>query len=252
MILNALVIDDENVAAKTLRMLLEKQVDGVQVVGVANSVQQALQLIEELPALDVVFLDIEMPKANGFDFLEQCPNRQFDVVFTTAYSAYAIKAFKYSAIDYLLKPIDIDELRRAVERVNRLRTLNFDTRQRYNALFDNIRAVLPTKLVVSIGNRSECIDLSQVLFMEQQSAATVVNFADGSTMQVDDALSDLSDIVDAQQFAYIEPQRVVKVSRVVHVGRDTLRLDMGLELPLDSTCRAALVDALDAPTTNQF
>lgn len=252
MILNALVIDDENVAAKTLRMMLEKHVDGVQVVGVANSVQQALQLVEEHPTLDVVFLDIEMPMANGFDFLEQCPNRRFDVVFTTAYSAYAIRAFKYSAIDYLLKPIDAEELRRAVERVNRLRSLNFDTRQRYNALFDNIRAVLPTKLVVSIDNRSECIDLGQVIYMEQLPAGTAICFADGHILQVDDSISGLLDIVDSMQFAYIEPQRVVKLSRVVHVGRDTLRLDTGAELPLHSTYRAVLVDALDASTTNQF
>ena len=252
MILNALVIDDENVAAKTLQIMLEKQVDGVQVLGVANSVQQALQLVEELPTLDVVFLDIEMPQANGFDFLEQCPNRRFDVVFTTAYSAYAIRAFKYSAIDYLLKPIDVDELRRAVERVNRLRTLNFDTRQRYNALFDNIRAILPTKLVVSIDNRSEYVDLGQVLYIEQQTAGTAIRFADGQTMQVDDSFLSLLDVVDTKQFAHIEQQRVVKISRVVHVGRDTLRLDTGLELPLHSAYRAALVDALDAPATNQF
>ena len=112
----AVVVDDEKKGRHLLQNVLDKYCPEVEVVGEAENVKSAYALINEQNP-DLVFLDIEMPNGNGFDLLKMFESVKFDVIFTTAYGHYAIKAIKYSALDYLLKPIDIDDLRVAVEKV---------------------------------------------------------------------------------------------------------------------------------------
>jgi two-component system, LytTR family, response regulator len=114
--LNAIIIDDEPDCCETLSMLLERYCPEVEVKAVCNSGAAALLTIpEQKPQL--VFLDIEMPHMNGFQLLEQLPAIDFELVFTTSYDQYAIKAIRFSAMDYLLKPVDREELRQAVQKV---------------------------------------------------------------------------------------------------------------------------------------
>lgn len=113
--IKAVIIDDEPQARIVLKTLLNEYTKGVKIVGEAASAKTGIKLIKE-HAVDLVFLDIEMPRMDGFGLLRQFETIDFDVVFTTAYSNYAINAIKFSALDYLLKPIDPDELKVAVER----------------------------------------------------------------------------------------------------------------------------------------
>src|SRR4051812_42014024 len=114
--IKAIIVDDEELGRTVLTNLIRKYVPDVAIVGEAGSVKDAIKVIGELnPSL--VFLDIEMPGGSGFDLLEKIGAPSFSVIFTTAYNQYAVKAFKYSAVDYLLKPINIDELTKAVQKV---------------------------------------------------------------------------------------------------------------------------------------
>lgn len=109
-LLRVLIIDDEFFARENLKMLLQEFAgDKIEIIGEAGSVNEALPLTEEKKP-DLVFLDIMMPEADGFAYLEQVKNRNFQVVFTTAFREYAVKAIKENALDYLEKPIDINEL----------------------------------------------------------------------------------------------------------------------------------------------
>jgi len=114
--INALIVDDEQKSRSSLRKLLTDFCTGVTVVAEASDINAAQSLIENLKP-NLVFLDVEMPFGNGFDLLERLPGIDFEVVFITAYSQYAVDAFKYASVDYILKPVDIDTLTRAVERV---------------------------------------------------------------------------------------------------------------------------------------
>ncbi len=118
MILKALIVDDEAASRETLQNYLTKYCTGVQLVGMADSVKTALVEIEK-HAPDIVFLDIEMPFGNAFDLLEQVKDIRFETVFVTAFSNYAIQAINVSAAYYMLKPIDIDELVAAVEKIKK-------------------------------------------------------------------------------------------------------------------------------------
>jgi two-component system LytT family response regulator len=114
--LKSIVVDDEYNARNNLKMILEDFCPEVEVVGIAESTDKARSLIKQLSP-DLVFLDIKMPKEDGFAFLESMPDRNFSVVFTTAHSEFALKAFKANALDYIEKPINIEDLKNAVNKV---------------------------------------------------------------------------------------------------------------------------------------
>jgi len=116
--INALIVDDEPKNIRILNGLLQESCPEVKVIGEAISAETAIPLIHETQP-DLVFLDIEMPRMNGFEMLEQFSEIPFAVIFTTSYDQYAIKAFRFSALDYLLKPIDHEELEKAVAKVSR-------------------------------------------------------------------------------------------------------------------------------------
>lgn len=116
MALKVILIDDEKGARESLHNLIIKYCPQLEVIAKASNIDEAYKLINELSP-QLIFLDIEMPNGNGFDLLQKFTTINFDIIFTTAFDHYAIKAIKYSAIDYLLKPIDIDDLRNAIERV---------------------------------------------------------------------------------------------------------------------------------------
>lgn len=107
--MKAVIIDDEKHCREVLTTLIQKHCPEVEVADSFNSGADALNVVDKIVP-DILFLDIEMPGMNGFEFLERCPEKNFEIIFTTAYNEYAIKAIKHSALDYLLKPIDKDEL----------------------------------------------------------------------------------------------------------------------------------------------
>jgi len=113
--LKTIIIDDEPYCSEALATLLEDNPD-VEILAICNNAADALKSISH-HSPDLVFLDVEMPKMNGFEMLEQLPSVNFEIVFTTSYDQYALKAIRFSAIDYLLKPVDSEELQKAVQKV---------------------------------------------------------------------------------------------------------------------------------------
>jgi two-component system LytT family response regulator len=119
----AAIIDDDTLARKVLLRILDQHFPEIQIAGEANSVKSGIELIiGENPNL--VFLDIEMPDGTGFDLIEQLPKVNFKLVFTTSYSDYAITAFKYSAFDYILKPVLVENVKATIHRINDIPVLN--------------------------------------------------------------------------------------------------------------------------------
>src|SRR6187402_1861659 len=113
-----IVVDDELKSRESLKILLEDFCNNTEVLALCQNVEEGLNAIEQHKP-DVVFLDIQMQRETGFDLLARIKTVNFEIIFTTAHSEYAIKAFKFSAIDYLLKPIDIEELKKAVAKVEK-------------------------------------------------------------------------------------------------------------------------------------
>lgn len=134
--MKALIIDDEQKAREILELLVQGFVPSITETRVASGGAQALEILKEyLP--DIVFLDIKMPGMNGFEWLQQVKNRDFEVIFTTAYDQYAIQAIRFSAFDYLLKPIDPDDLVKCIDRLNS--EVETDRKKKFVNLIHNLQ-----------------------------------------------------------------------------------------------------------------
>ena len=163
--IKAIIIDDEMHCRKTLTMLLKEYCPDVQVVEQCEDAQRGLEAIEKFKP-DVVFLDIEMPHPNGFEMLEQFSEIPFTVVFTTGYDQYAIKAFKFSALDYLLKPVEPKELITAVHKIQTQKKLpEAEQFQMLLSKIHNKENVFP-KIPVPTFDGYELIPVEQVLVCE--------------------------------------------------------------------------------------
>ena len=136
--LKALIIDDEDWARKVLSRLLKTNFPEITELQIASGPEEGLVLIQSFQP-DLLFLDVEMPQMNGFDVLNALDNRSFDVIFTTAYNHYAIQAIRFSALDYLLKPIDLEELRSAFNRFLKKRQEGLRKDPLYRNLLSNLR-----------------------------------------------------------------------------------------------------------------
>lgn len=131
--IKALLIDDEVRATDSLKLLIERFIPDISRVWICNNVEKAAPLIHQINP-DLVFLDIRMPHLSGFEMLDLIPNKYFKVIFTTAYDEYAIQSIRFSAFDYLLKPIDVEELINAVKRYSQTK----DDWLQHQELFQNI------------------------------------------------------------------------------------------------------------------
>ncbi len=143
----AILVDDEKRNRDSLRKLLAEYCPSVSVIGEAGSVDEAIKAVSSLHP-DLVFLDVEMPNETGFDFLRKAGKFNFKIIFVTAHSHYAIKAIRFSAVDYLLKPVDTDDLIRAVKRSSE--SEKADTLVQYEGLIENLKGSRPIKLAIPV------------------------------------------------------------------------------------------------------
>jgi len=244
--LRALLVDDEIAALRSLELLLREYCPDVEIVATARSGNEAIDLVAT-HSPDLVFLDVEMPKGNGFDFLEQSPNLNFEVIFVTAYNQYAIKAFKYSAIDYVLKPIDIEELVAAVAKVKEQRASKVNSYSRYHALFDNLRELIPQKMVIPEGDSFSCINLNEVLSVSNLNDQFVFSLASGKELTIPSKSISIDAITDSISFVEICPHTWVNlghIKRIERLGKGEAIMSTGMRIPLEGGAKELLIDRL--------
>ena len=150
--------------------MLEKYCPGVNVKAIFNDPEEALSLIQKDPP-QLLFLDIEMPMLNGFDFLRQLGDFQFKVIFTTAYDQYAVRAFKFNALDYLLKPIDKDEL---IETVSKIESRSFPVPERVEAAMHLRNNQVPERIALPVGQELLIVEVSEILYCESDGSYVMV------------------------------------------------------------------------------
>lgn len=164
--LSTIIIDDESDAVDFISSIIAEYCTGLEVIGKAHNVTTGVEIINDLKP-DLVFLDVEMPNGTGFDLLTHFPEKKFDVVFITAFNHYAIKAIKFSAVDYILKPINITEFIEAVDRViQKRRTNSIAGKENFEALLENIRSGHPTRLVIPTSDGREYLNPNEIIRIE--------------------------------------------------------------------------------------
>lgn len=218
--LNVLIIDDEKKACLNLKNILLEFIDpNINILGFAHNTTQAEQKIKELKP-HAVFLDIEMPNENAFLFLERIAPVNFDVIFVTAYDEYAVKAFRFNAIDYILKPISIQELSTAVEKLKDKAKFKKISTERisFDELSNQIaNKVKQHKITLKDNNRIEIIDIKNLYYIEALgSYSKIVFIKDQETneMTLSAPLSDYEELLPAEIFYRIHRSYLVNCTQI--------------------------------------
>ncbi|PIP55207.1 MAG: DNA-binding response regulator [Bacteroidetes bacterium CG23_combo_of_CG06-09_8_20_14_all_32_9] len=228
--LKTIIIDDENRAVQTLQIILSEYCPQVSVVNKAYSAPEGIKLIS-LHKPDLIFLDIEMPNGTGFDVLEAFPNRTFDVIFVTAYNNYALKAIKFSAADYILKPVDIEEVVESVKRISERRNQPGNTHPDINGLLHNIKNLYQKKISVPTFNGTEYISTDEILYFEADRSYCKIFFAQKRNILISRSLSALEQLLPTGNFVKIHKSHIVNLAAV----KKNLRTDGGIVELTDGT-----------------
>ncbi|MCB0697897.1 MAG: response regulator, partial [Chitinophagaceae bacterium] len=194
--IKVIIVDDELMARNLLKGLLKEYCPNVEVLADCADLPNGVKAIRKYKP-DLVFLDIEMPGHTGLELLEFFDEDEIDfaIIFTTAYNQYAIRAFKLSAIDYLLKPIEPSDLEQSIERFKKLTDRN---RQAYETLKENLSQQGIRKIAVPEGNTVKFLELDQILFFKADSSYTEIHFTDGRKMVISRTLKNIEDTLDNQ------------------------------------------------------
>jgi two-component system LytT family response regulator len=219
--IRAVLIDDETDSIRVLRKLLETYCPQVEVVGTAEGVETGLAVILATHP-DVLFLDIEMMQGNAFDLLNQLRPVAFQVIFVTAFDNYAIRAFKYSAVDYLLKPVDIDELVSAVGRVAE-RSQQRNIIEQMQVFLDNMGtySLSQQKMAVPTVDGLIFINLREVVRLEAKSSYTQIKLENGEVVMATRTIKDYEDILPETLFCRIHNSHIINLQKIekYHKGR---------------------------------
>jgi len=235
--LKSLIIDDELKSRESLRILIQDFCENVEVCALCQNVAEGIKAIEQYKP-DVIFLDIQMQRETGFDLLNKVGEINFEVIFTTAYSEYAIKAFKFSAIDYLLKPIDIEELNAALKKVEK--KLGGSISGRLKQLMDNLKTgnVENFKLALPTSDGLIFIKVNEIVYCEASSNYTQIFMEDGKKHIVSRTLKEYEDMLIDNNFFRIHHSYLINLNLIKkYVRGDGGYVIMSNDISLDVSKR---------------
>lgn len=219
--IKALIVDDEPSAVNTLQLMLERYIPEISKLRSTNDAQEAVQLIKDFQP-DLVFLDIQMPVLNGFELLKKIGNIRFDIIFTTAHDQYAIQAIRFSALDYLLKPIDADELRTAFEKFMRRRVATAANQPLYQNLLHNINASDKNefKLAVPTSEGTFFYFPNEIVRLEGESNYTRFFFTSKKPLLVSKTLKEYEEILSEYGFIRVHKSHLINRAHVLNYTSD--------------------------------
>lgn len=212
--IKAVIIDDEQHSLETTDILVRKYCPGVLVMGLADSPEKGITLIDALNP-ELVFLDIAMPRMNGFEMLQFVQFKEFDIIFTTAFDAYAIKAFKVNAIDYLLKPIEPEELIKAVDKVKSKVEKNLHLNRIDEILQSSgLQGFKKNKLALPVEGKIAMLEYDSILYCESDGNYTKIHLSTQKTIMVSRTLKDIESMLPQPIFMRIHHSYVVNINHI--------------------------------------
>ncbi len=223
----AIIIDDEEKSRITISTFLEKYCPNINLVGQANGVKSGVELFHSAMP-DIIFLDIEMDDGTGFNVIENLKDEQFQVIFITAFNQYAIKAFRYSAIDYLLKPLNPEELIEAVKKVTSDSRLD-QIEQKLEVLLSNRNSFQKIAIPSMDGIRLE--DPMNIKYIQSDNYYSIIHLKSGEKLMVSKTLKEYDEILSSEGFFRIHQKFLVNVSEITNYSKS----DGGFVILKDAT-----------------
>lgn len=247
--IKAIIIDDEINCCKTLEIELQMHCNElVDVIGTTTDAKEALKMIPKLKP-DLLFLDIEMPWMTGFELLQELTPIDFDVIFVTAYDQYATKAFKFSAIDYLLKPIDDEELKNAILRVND-RNPPFSNKEHYDLFFENInnQSTKFPKIALKTQEGLEFIKVDNIVRIESESNYATIFLLDKSKIVVVKSLKEFEVLLEPHNFFRSHQSHLINplhIRKFIKADGGYLEMEDGSSASISRDKKKNLIELID-------
>jgi two-component system LytT family response regulator len=245
--MTAIIVDDEKHCREVLQLLLEKHCPSVKLLANCAGGAEALQALSQHQP-DILFLDIEMPEMNGFELLEKTDHPSFGLIFTTAYNEYAIKAIKHSALDYLLKPVDKDELIAAVQRAKENKTQKSSVRIDSFLSFINGKKQ-PRRLAIPTLEGLIMINTEDLLYCESDSAYCRLFFINqAKPMVISKVLKEVEDVLQGDDFCRIHNSYLINVrfvQRYIRGEGGEVVMSNGIHLPVSRTRKQDFLNLLE-------
>lgn len=212
--MQAIIVDDEIKGRNLLRELIGREFPDIRISTVASDAREGILLIKQYSP-DVVFLDINMPGMDGFEMLQELQPVHFDTVFITAYDQFAIKAFRYNAFDYLLKPIDKDELAHTIERLKEKKAQT-DFNRRLNSLMNQLKQPdrIPDRLTIHSMDGITVMPIADIIYLEAAGAYTIFYWKDEEKIISSINLKEYEELLSEQDFFRVHNSFMINMHHV--------------------------------------
>jgi len=243
--INAIIIDDIEQARTTLKKDLETYTPEVVVIGEASGVLEGAKLLKKINP-DVLFLDIQMQDGSGFDLLDILSDIKFNIIFITASDAYAIKAFQYAAINYLVKPVDPDKLIASIEQLKTRRLNEFD---KYKLLNDSLKSnhKNQTRLALNTQEKIHIVNIADIIRCESDGNYTEFYFTNHKKILVTKTMKDFEEILTHHGFYRVHQSHLINTKFIKEFIKtdDTLLMEDNTQIPVSSRKRADVMKMLE-------
>ena len=197
--IKAIIVDDEQDSVDFINSIIAEYCPNIKVIGKAYSVVEATSLLKK-SSPDLVFLDVEMPDGTGFNLLENFPTKNFNVIFITAFNHYAIQAIKFSAVDYILKPINIKDFIDGVEKVVSAIKPDNNIQNRFSILMENLQASMPGKIAVPFLDGIEYLETKEIVRIKADGSYSNIYLQDGREILVSKNLGEFQELLLERSF----------------------------------------------------
>lgn len=246
MSLTCILIDDEPKALTSLKYELQNFADRIQIVG-QFSCPETAKLYLETNTIDVLFLDISMPSTDGFQFLESITQRNFEVVFTTAHSDYAVEAFKKEAIGYLVKPIDPEDLEKVIDLLER-RIGKDPYADKLEAALDKLNSMGmgPKKIKLTLDKKIVFVDPNEIIYCESDGNYCKIILEDDRDLFLSQKLKQVSELLPADQFYRVHNSYLINLRKVKEFYKNEgyILLENNVKIPVSRQKRNEVLDRL--------
>lgn len=211
--IKVVIAEDEPRNIEILETILEEHCEHVEIVGTARTVDKAVELIKNTEP-DVLFLDVEMPPHTGFDILDQFPEVYFDVIFTTAHEKYAVQAIKFAALDYLLKPLKIEEVKEALSKVKSRK--NGHANELVSVLKDYMQNKEQgfSKIVIPANEGYRLVNLNDIIYCEACDSYTKIHIANEKMHLVSKSLKEYDKLLEDKGFFRVHKSYLINMNHV--------------------------------------
>jgi two-component system, LytTR family, response regulator len=245
--LRVVIIDDEDHIRDSLAKLLARHCPQVAVAGTANSVESGARAIREFNP-DLVLLDIQLNDGTGFDLLQSFPSIDFKVIFVTAYDQYALQAFRFAAVDYILKPVNPEHLVAAVERAGQMVSDHFNLQM--DTLKENLKAISrqDKKIILKTTDQIHLLDIKNIVTCESDSCYTTFHTLQGEHIMVAKTLKEYEEMLNGCGFFRVHKSYLINLAHIKRFDKQDgghIVLTNDLKIPVASRKREEMLELLE-------